>query len=280
MNNEKCIESNVFYHVSMDLNINEKEFIPRIPTLICKDEDTNIKRICVTKTLEQAIGAFPYKRVFMNETIPMRNESYLAVYKTDMANKEYLNDKEINKYVPDAHITNEHWILNSFNCKPYLIRVKNLKLSSFSKYTDEWSGFVKSIDYDKSKENYDREMTYSYIDKKFLKKALDFAKKNNIKYSLLDQCRGHLYHRTYALFMFCIEKYFGTSKTHLLTKIQFYIPKNVDVSNLWIINEEQNKWSIKKNLSFKLFNKSIYDELRKCEEDYQGFFEEEYKKEA
>lgn len=235
-----------FYHVTMDLNIEEKEFTPRIPKYRCKNEDSTTPRVCACTTLKDAIGAFPYKCLYVNQHMSYRDESYLVFYKIPNKNLKYKTNEEINSLVPDAHITKEHWILNSFKAKPTMIKIKNITLSNYNKYIDEYSGFVKELEYEKSEEDYDRTAEYTFVDKQFFKEAINFAKENNISYEILEDTYHHLWHRRY--FISSIN-YNGTTKRYHLLKIKFYIPKGTDISQLWLINDKHNDFLKRKNIS-------------------------------
>lgn len=241
------------YHVTMNLETEEKEFIPRIPKYRCKDEDNTIPRVCVCTTLEGAVGAFPYKRYFVNEYSWVRDEIYLTYYKIPVNDLEYKTDEELKELVPDAHITKEHWILNSFKAKPYIIKVNKLTLSNFNKYINEYTGFVDKFQYEHSVENYDRTTEYTYIDKQFFKKAIEFAKSNNISYEIIEDKHSNL---SYRRFVAKSIDYKGTTKRYRWIKVKFNIPKGSDMSGLWIVNNKQNDFIIRKNILIQPFKMS------------------------
>lgn len=246
------------YHVTMDLETEEKEFVPRIPKYRCKDEDDTIARVCVCPTLEGAVGAFPYKTYYFNQYINYRDEYYLVYYKIPTANLEFKTSEELKDLVPDSHITKEHWILNRFKATPTMIKINKFRLSGFNKYTNEYSGFVTNLEYEKSKEDYDRKFEYTFVDKQFFNKAIKFAKKHDISYEILEDTYYHLWYRQYVIKDLDFN---GTTKRYRFLKVQFNIPKGVDVSELWIINNKYNDWLKKKNISARPF--SINEEDRK-----------------
>lgn len=239
-----------FYHVSMDLELKEKEFLPRIPKYRCEGEDNKFKRVCVCPTLKDALGAFPYKGHYVNELMKNRNENYLVYYKIPANGLTYKTDEEIKDLVPDAHITKEHWILDNFKAKPQMIKLKKFELSSYNKYTNTYSGFVKELEYENAIENYDREAEYVFIDKKFFKQAIKFAKDNNISYEILEDSHHHLW---YNRFVIKDLNYNGTTKKYRWQQVKFNIPKGIDISGLWIINNNQNDFAKKKNLQINPF---------------------------
>lgn len=239
-----------FYHVSMDLELGEKEFAPRIPKYRCEGEDNKIKRVCVCPTLKDSLGAFPYKGYYVNNLMRSRNENYLAYYEIPVEGLNYKTDKEIHDLVPDSHITKEHWVLDSFKAKPTIIKLKCLQLSSYNKYIHEYSGFVTYLDYENSVEDYDREAEYTFIDKRFFKQAIKFAKDNNISCEILEDMHHHLW---YDKFTIRNINYNGTTKRYRWQKVKFNIPKGVDMAKLWIINNDQNNFVKRKNLKIHPF---------------------------
>lgn len=239
-----------FYHVSMDLELGEKEFVPRIPKYRCEDEDNTIKRVCVCPTLKDSLGAFPYKGHYVNNLMRRRNENYLAYYEIPVGSLNYKTDKEIHDLVPDSHITKEHWVLENFKAKSNIIKLKKFKLSSYNKYINEYSGFVEELEYENSIEDYDRECEYVFIDKRFFKQAIKFAKENNISYEILENTHHHLW---YDKFVIKNLNYNGTTKRYRWQRVKFNIPKGVDIAKLWIINNNQNNFIKRKNLQLQPF---------------------------
>lgn len=239
-----------FYHVTMDLENKEKEFIPRVPKYRCKDEDSTIPRVCVCPTLEGAVGAFPYKSYYINKHMNFREQNYLTYYKIQNNNLKYKTDEEIKDLVPDSHITNEHWILDKFKATPTTIKVKRLELSSYHSYINEYSGFVTEFEYEKSIENYDRTEEITFINKQFFNKAIKFANKNNISYEIIEDTYYNLWYRRYIIKNINFN---GTTKKYRWIKVKFYIGKGIDISELWIINNNQENFAEKKNISIRPF---------------------------
>lgn len=239
-----------FYHVSMDLELGEKEFVPRIPKYRCEGEDNTIKRVCVCPTLKDSLGAFPYKGFYINELMGRRDNNYLAYYEIPTKGLNYKTNEEINDLVPDSHITKEHWVLDSFKAKANIIKLKKFQLSYYNRYINEYSGFVEELEYEKSTENYDREEEYVFIDKQFFKQSINFAKENNISYEILEDTHHHLW---YNKFVIRNMNYNGTTKRYRWQRVKFNIPKGVDIAKLWIINNNQNNFIKRKNLQLQPF---------------------------
>lgn len=224
------------YHVSMDLEVDKKKFTPRIPKYRCKNENDSIDRICVCPTLEEAIGAFPYKSILVNNMDLLTK--YLSVYEFNTDN--YMDANEIAQYVPDVHLTNEHWVLNEHTIKPKIIKINNLKLSHYNKYINEEYGYVKECDYEYSVENYDRECEYIILSKYFLKRLFKIAKAENIKVDILEDEYAHLRH------------YKGynsvTTKRYRWIKVKLFVPKGSDLSQIWILDNKQQLYFRKKEI--------------------------------
>lgn len=255
-----------FFHVSMDLKLGEKEFIPRIPAYRCKNENDTIKRVCVCSSLEGAIGAFPYKHTLVKNVMDNGNEGYLTVYEVPSEEVKHLTDSEIKDFVPDSHLTKEHWVLNSFKSKAELIKIKTIELSNYNMYTNEYTGFVENISYEKSVESFERECEYTFVWKKYLKDAINYANTYGIKYEIIEEVYNHLHYINYVIEN---TNYTGTTKRYKLTKIRFYIPKNKDVSELWLINHNQQEYSLKKNIMLKPFlaTKKDLEDIQNCYEE-------------
>lgn len=262
MNDNKL---NYFYHVSRDIELEDKEFYPRIPEHRCEGEDDKIQRICVCTSLKEALDAFPYKYDFVNNTMRSNeNNSYLIYYKIKNNDLNYKTSTEIHHLVPDAHITNEHWILDSFIAKPNLIKIKDLKLSKDNKHINESYGEISNFEYENIVEKYERYEEMIFIGK-FAKKALLWAKRNNIDYDILDSSYEHLHHR---LFKITNDTYNGTSKTYKYLKIKFIIPSGINVSELWMLDVKQEIFAKRKNIyltPFKLRKENIAI-LKECME--------------
>lgn len=109
----------IYYHVSKEILSNNK-FIPRIPLFRESDENSEIKRVCVSKSLGGCITSMPQgEKAF--STLVGYTGGLLKVYKIDT---EKLNispssiiDTEVlykGNYVKDSFVTNECWITEEF----------------------------------------------------------------------------------------------------------------------------------------------------------------------
>lgn len=251
-----------FYHVSMDINLEEREFMPRIPKHRCEGENDTLKRVCVCSSLTDAIGAFPYKDIFVNENIFFNRYGYLSCYEILNENLEYKDYEDLKDLVPDAYITKEHWILNKFSSKPNIIRVNKIKLSGYNAYTNTYHGYVKELEYENSIENYDRNCDFIFIGK-FVKYAINVCKVLGLNYEIKED---YYYNLSYNKFKFGKAGYNGTTKKYRYTKMKIIIPKGIDISNLWNVDYKQQVFLKKKNMNINPFkvndeDKSILKEM-------------------
>lgn len=124
---------NVYCHITSDLD-KDSYFYPRVPGVIRDDENSNIDRICVAKTLKGAFTAIPNGAgrldAYLDESsyyfkVFVINTEKLGI--TKIMNSEELYKKD---YVRDAEITGEHWILEPFTVPQediFYIRLDNWK---------------------------------------------------------------------------------------------------------------------------------------------------------
>lgn len=240
----KKIKPEYLYHVSMDIEPNEKKFFLRVPEHRCEGENASLKRICTCPSLKDAVRAFPYKGCFVNYDMRIYKGAYLNYYKVSTKGLKYKTNKELTDLVPDAHITKEHWVLEDFVATPNIIRISNIKLSKYNKYINEYYGDVEEFEYEKPIEDFDREFQFTLVGK-FAKEALQTAKQHNFNYEIIEDSYQHLAHMK---FVHIKKDYKGSDKNYRYMKIKFSIPKGVDLSSLWYIDAKQNKFLKKKRL--------------------------------
>lgn len=246
-----------FYHVSMDIDLEKREFIPRIPEHRCEGENDTLKRVSVSTSLIDAIGAFPYKEIFVNRNILLNSYGYLSYYEILNKNLEYKGYEDLKDLVPDAHITKEHWILNKFVSKSNIIRINKIKLSGYNVYTNSYHGYVKELEYENSVEDYDRDYEFVFIDK-FIKSAINMCKMLDLNYEIKQDYYCNL---SYNKFKIGKSGYNGTTKKYRYAKIQVIIPKGFDISKLWYIDYKQQVFLNKKNLNTNPFEIDYEDEF-------------------
>lgn len=105
----------VFYHITTDLDHNGL-FEPRIPKYMFEFENKTVPRICVSDSIQGCLSAFPDKDA-LGESQPR----YIKVFEINTEELNLLPEDIINPellyksgYLDDALITNEHWIIKSF----------------------------------------------------------------------------------------------------------------------------------------------------------------------
>ena len=237
------------YHVSMDVSLEEKLFSPRIPKFTTKGEDVSMKRVCFAETIEGAIRGVPSKGCLANDVL-REGYAYLNVFEVNKDEVAHKSNEEILHLVPDAHLTGEYWVTEELRLKPSIIKINNLIFSHYNGYTNQPHGFVKELDYEQQVEEYEREETIQWVGRSFVRKAMKWATTNGIPYEVLDESRDSLWH-----IRFCLENsvsYRGTTKKYSIKKIKFSIPPGADISGLWSIHYEQERYLKKANLRNKI----------------------------
>lgn len=249
-----------FFHISMDLGLDEVNFIPRVPTYRCKEEDSTTKRICVCPSLEEAISAFPYKGYFANFSLRRKKDNYLSVFKANT--DKYLDHEQINDRVPDSHITKEHWILEPFKSKPQIIKINKLILTGYNKYTCEYHGQVKELEYEADTVQYDRYEEFTLLSKKMFNKFCKIVNSNGMGIDVLEDRHMRLMHLHDV----------PSTKRYRWIVVRVYIPSGVSVAPLWLLNDKQNEFAMRKKILFRegvevdYDADDIYGSMVRCEE--------------
>ncbi|MDF2879600.1 MAG: hypothetical protein K0R54_157 [Clostridiaceae bacterium] len=242
------------YHVSRDINKREVEFVPRIPKYRCENEESKTKRICVCPSIEDSISSFPYRNYFVNVAMRWKKNNYLAVFKINT--EKFLSSEELIDKVPDAFLTNEYWILEPFCATAELIKIKKLTLSKFVKYVSEFTGNVKELEYESEVTNYDRVEEFILINKRNYKKFCKIAKENNMTIEILEDKYVNLQHYYYS----------ATTKNYRWIKVRVFIPAGTNISPLWLIDDRQNEFALRKKFSIREWTKDDYENFD-CNED-------------
>lgn len=134
------------FHVSFFSNEPVEVFSPRIPVHRASSEDTTVNRICAAPTLEGCIAAHPllayyahgymeteyadpYEQMCRMHMLLEHGEAgiLLRVYHLEVDKSLTCDDDTLKEfgYVPDAHQTGEHWILEE--CVPEKVTYMLLK---------------------------------------------------------------------------------------------------------------------------------------------------------
>jgi hypothetical protein len=99
------------YHISRNRKLDGVILKPRIPDNFFTqngNENNTIPRVCFSETIDGALSA-------LNSNI---SNDTLFVYEPVLKNSiRVLKNKEVQKYVPDAHLTKEVWILDEVELK-------------------------------------------------------------------------------------------------------------------------------------------------------------------
>ena len=117
----------LLYHVSADIDMQERLFTPRVPELSRKAkeiEDILIPRICFAESVSGCFSALPkYSRQKL-----AKPEARFVLYQIDadeLPSDAFVSNREIveKKLVYDANITKEWWILQEIFLKGKLCEV-------------------------------------------------------------------------------------------------------------------------------------------------------------
>lgn len=119
-----------FYRVDLCKKEIIKLFEPRIPKYVLEDENKDISRVCVTSTIEGALGSVPWGgRHMLNKGENM----IFRIYEFDLCeiDEKFIvtPDTLVKKgYVPDALCYDEYWVLTSIKpSKVYNITIEYFK---------------------------------------------------------------------------------------------------------------------------------------------------------
>lgn len=127
------------YHVSLDFEHHIDLFIPDIPKKRAGGEDSTMKRICTSDTLEGCMIGHPnvwyhaheytdmeyydpYEHMgFMTVLLDHENEwgHLMKVYEFEAEEDQYIGPEKIKQenWVPDVDKTREHWIMEPIKAK-------------------------------------------------------------------------------------------------------------------------------------------------------------------
>jgi hypothetical protein len=176
------------FHISLDTDNLEKNFIPCVPSCAGLGEDEETPRICFAPSIEQCIQA----------THPQdyRVGQYFTVFELIVDENDpclYYPEELYNKgLVPDALETQEFWLTKPVFLRGNVFKIKKIeseRLFAWSCiYLDDLSCIIKSIS---------QNPTYSYIietsksSEECYKRAMNFAEE--IKdFQMIDECYDSL----------------------------------------------------------------------------------------
>lgn len=179
------------YHVTMDLGVGSKIFTPRVPKNVCKGENSDIKRVCVAKSIEDAISAFPYKNYIVNDY--KTENRFLSVYEIEADEKDVIFSEDLHEYVPDSHLTNECWITKEVKGIGRLIRIKDIKLSRYNRYANYYSGRVSVLEYEEIEDLYGSKVSLIVPTKEEYKELVALMDTYNMEYNVLESGVNQFY---------------------------------------------------------------------------------------
>ena len=127
------------YHISSDVAIRERGFVPRVPMCISDYtlEDTSIPRICFSDSVDGCFTGMPREHLDATNTAGMRKGMRFTLYtltvkKNSAKNKFIIGPKELERrgLVYDAMATGEHWVLTPVYLRGHLCELENFSWSS------------------------------------------------------------------------------------------------------------------------------------------------------
>ena len=256
--NEDMEEEIIMYHVSLDLNVGEKVFTPRIPEYTCKGENNTIKRISVARSIEDAISGFPYKDYFVND-YKRCQKRLLSIYEFKVKKKDIIFSEDLKDYVPDTHITNECWLVKETVGIGRIVDVKEITLSNYNKYAWYYYGTVNHLRYEESIALEDYTLTTIVSNKSSFENLIEILNKYNLKYKISDKGRN----KFYMMDMGCSCG--TTNEEYDWWIIDIEITKGFDGSELWKVVSKIDREYVNIGAYYK--NYAIEDEEEDEEED-------------
>lgn len=127
-----------YIHVSFD---RVEKFVPKTYENTCPDEDSSIPHICVASTIGAALNAVPTAGFVLSYMRELNLPIILHVYY--LTGSAVMENDEVQKYVPDADLTGETWLLKA----PESVQRKDYMVTDFrtKDYIDEYGHEVRCI---------------------------------------------------------------------------------------------------------------------------------------
>lgn len=218
----------------MDISINEKHFIPRVPLNRLIEEDKQTKRICLSSSIEKCLSSFPYKTKLKHH-VSRSEPTLISVFSLEEKNfrENFLkNPEDIKNYVPDALLNDEHWALKSFTSVPTLIKLKQIDFAYYCKYTNHYDGTVTHLDYEKEIEAYEREGLATFYCFKIYKQFIRACAVSGIKVLNTSSTKEHMYY----------SGHIASSKLYTVHRAKYIIPSDISAKHIWtVIQRELDK---------------------------------------
>ena len=215
----------MLFHISKDISVKEKVFIPRIPKNRLQSENKTLKRVCLSDALETCISAFPYKSEVIHY-LSSKKPTYLSVYTVDKAlfhEETIKKPEEVVNWVADAEIRQEYWITKPFTATPKLIKLKKLKLERFCRLTGEHIGEVEELEFEREVEEYDRTEKALFYHRKIFKQFRRACKRNGIEIQEVHVKKEAM-------------EYFGcisSTRIYDVTRVTYKIPAGISAQSAW-----------------------------------------------
>ena len=272
-NKEESIDEEiVVYHVSLDIDNGEKMFIPAVPKHRCKKEDDKIKRICVSRTIKDAISGFPYKDFFVNTYKTYHKDvfskdgerlldRYLTVYEFKVNKKDLIFSEDLKEYVPDVHLTNECWLMKDSLGIGRVINVREVTLNCYNSYANYYFGVVDKLEYEESISDEVTTVSTITTSNAQLDELLHYIKENNLNYKIHASGKNPFYY-------FDMGSVVGeTTEVYEWSDITIEIPVGFCKGNLWkIVAKIDRSYVETKGYHYKIEENENEDEDEKTEE--------------
>lgn len=140
------------YRLELDVNNIKCSHFPRVPEILARNENNNIKRVCLSSSIEGAINSAPWgggdiEDLFIDGFMP----SILIrvyVYNINEDDENLIHPIELYKQdlVPDAIYTDEHWYLDEISYDETFL----IEITSFYGFVSEDDISYKDMEYIKA----------------------------------------------------------------------------------------------------------------------------------
>lgn len=132
----------ILYHVTTDLQ-HDGKFTPWVPKTGMKTENKTINRVCVAPTIEGCLTSMPSGSYSLTETLE-KTMGQLKVFVIDteklgIQNSEIVKPQQLyqSKWVDDAYLTDEHWILS-----PFVVEEEDSYIINVASYEEKWEAVL------------------------------------------------------------------------------------------------------------------------------------------
>lgn len=123
------LPNKALYHISTNPKI--PVFIPMVSNRVANKEDNRVPRVCTAPSIVECMGG--YGAVYHDFYGDGKNEAQWTVYSFDF---DYAI-RPTKKLVPDAHVTNEHWLI-AYSPETREYRADKLGTVRMTSFTTRW----------------------------------------------------------------------------------------------------------------------------------------------